>query len=78
MLLLAPEAAQRLGISHATIKQWFRRGNLKAVKTRGGYYPIPDAELDGFFNQAKCPDTVKREMLRSLSGAISSPAALSN
>src|ERR1700728_5393320 len=68
MLLSPREAAQRLGISYPTIKQWLYRGKLKAVKTPGGHYRIPEAELDSLLHQAKRPETPKREMLRTLSG----------
>jgi molybdopterin-binding protein len=68
MLLSPREAAQRLGISYPTIKQWLYRGKIKAIKTPGGHYRIPEAELDGLLHQAKRPETPKREMLRSLSG----------
>ena len=68
MLLSPREAALRLGISYPTIKQWLYRGKLKAVKTPGGHYRIPEAELDGLLHKAKHPDTPKREMLRTLSG----------
>src|SRR6201996_6329976 len=67
--LLSPrEAALRLGISYPTIKQWLYRGKLKAIKTPGGHYRIPEAELDGLLHRAKRPDTPKREMMRTLSG----------
>src|ERR1700723_3516770 len=68
MLLSPREAAQRLGISYPTIKQWLYRGKLKAVKTPGGHYRIPESELDGLLHQAKRPETPKGEMLRQLSG----------
>src|ERR1700761_981741 len=68
MLLSPREAALRLGISYPTIKQWLYRGKIKAVKTPGGHYRIPEAELDGLLHRAKRPETPKREMLRTLSG----------
>jgi molybdopterin-binding protein len=67
--LLSPrDAALRLGISYPTIKQWLYRGKLKSVKTPGGHYRIPEAELDEFLHKAKRPDTPKRQMMRVLSG----------
>jgi molybdopterin-binding protein len=67
--LLSPrEAALRLGISYPTIKQWLYRGKIKGIKTPGGHYRIPEAELDGLLFQAKRPETPKRQMLRTLSG----------
>ena len=68
-ILLSPrEAALRLGISYPTIKQWLYRGKLKAVKTPGGHYRIPEGELDEFLHKAKSPETPKRQMLRTVSG----------
>jgi molybdopterin-binding protein len=67
--LLSPRAAAlRLGISYPTMKQWIYRGKLKAVKTPGGHYRIPEGELDGLLHKAKRPETPKRQMLRTVSG----------
>jgi molybdopterin-binding protein len=67
--LLSPrEAALRLGISYPTMKQWLYNGKVKAAKTPGGHYRIPEAELDGLLHVAKSPDTPKRQMLRTVSG----------
>lgn len=67
--VLSPrEAALRLGISYPTMKQWIYRGKIKAVRTPGGHYRIPEAELDGLLHKAKRPDTPKRQMMRSISG----------
>jgi molybdopterin-binding protein len=68
MMLSPREAALRLGISYPTMKQWLYRGKIKAMKTPGGHYRIPESELDNLLHQAKRPETPKREMLRSLSG----------
>ena len=45
-LLTPREAALRLGISYPAIKQWIYRGKLRAIKTPGGHYRIPESELD--------------------------------
>src|ERR1700745_4381172 len=67
--LLSPrEAALLLGISYPTMKQWLYRGKLKAIKTPGGHYRIPEAELDGLLHKARRPETPKRQMLRTVSG----------
>jgi molybdopterin-binding protein len=47
--LLAPrEAANILGISYPTIKQWIYRGKLRTAKTPGGHHRIPESEIDRF------------------------------
>jgi molybdopterin-binding protein len=67
--LLTPRAASlRLGISYPTIKQWIYHGKIKTVKTPGGHYRVPEAELDSFLHKVKRPDTPKRQMMRTVSG----------
>jgi len=67
--LLTPRAAAlRLGISYPTIKQWIYRGRIKAAKTAGGHYRIPESELDSFLHKAKRPETPRRQMMRTVSG----------
>ena len=45
--LLAPrEAANILGISYPTLKQWIYRGKLTTVKTPGGHHRVPESEID--------------------------------
>ncbi len=46
-LLIRPrDAAVQLQISYPTIKQWIYHRKLKAVKTPGGHYRIPQSEID--------------------------------
>ena len=58
----------RLGISYPAIKQWIYHEKIRAIKTPGGHYRIPEAELDSLLHKAKRPDTPKREMMRTVSG----------
>ena len=45
--LLAPrEAANILGISYPTLKQWIYHGKLKTAKTPGGHHRVPESEID--------------------------------
>jgi molybdopterin-binding protein len=62
------EAAIRLGISYATIKQWLYRGKLRAAKTPGGHYRIAESELDALLHKSRSPETPKRRSLRTVSG----------
>ena len=39
------DAAQVLGISYSSIKQWIYQGKLKSVQTAGGHHRIPEAEV---------------------------------
>ena len=45
--LLAPrEAANILGISYPTLKQWIYRGKIKTARTPGGHHRVPESEID--------------------------------
>jgi molybdopterin-binding protein len=45
--LLAPrEAANILGISYPTLKQWIYRKKIKTSKTPGGHHRVPESEID--------------------------------
>jgi molybdopterin-binding protein len=67
-LLTPRDAAMRLGISYPAVKQWIYRGKLKAIKTPGGHYRIPESELDALLFKVKSPETPKRQMMRAVSG----------
>ena len=40
------DAAELIGISYPTIKQWIYEGKIKSVKTPGGHHRIPRSEVD--------------------------------
>ena len=47
MELLRPSvAAEELGVSYPTLKQWIYRGRLRSVTTPGGHHRIPRTEID--------------------------------
>jgi molybdopterin-binding protein len=39
------EAARRLGVSYATLKQWIYTRRIRVSKTPGGHYRVPDTEI---------------------------------
>ena len=47
-LIRARDAARRLGVSYATLKQWIYKGTLRTVQTAGGHHRVTEAELDRF------------------------------
>jgi molybdopterin-binding protein len=52
-LVRARDAAVQLQISYPTIKQWIYRRKLRAVKTPGGHYRIPQPEIDRLLYRAR-------------------------
>ena len=51
-LLKPRDAAQVLGISYSTLKQWIYKRKLRTVRTPGGHYRIPQRELDKYLYRA--------------------------
>ena len=47
-LIRARDAARRLGVSYATLKQWIYKGTLRTVQTAGGHHRISESELERF------------------------------
>lgn len=63
------EAANMLGISYPTIKQWILNGKLKTVQTPGGHHRISQTVLQPFLKQDKRkPAEESRERYRKVSG----------
>jgi molybdopterin-binding protein len=67
-LLKPREAADALGISYPTIKQWILRGKLKTVKTPGGHHRIPEAQLRPHLKRANVEPNSKPTLLPVISG----------
>jgi molybdopterin-binding protein len=42
------EAAQVLGISYPTLKQWIYKNKIRTIRTVGGHHRIPVTEVDRF------------------------------
>jgi molybdopterin-binding protein len=51
-LFSASDAAQVLGVSYPTMKQWIYKGKIKTAKTAGGHHRIPESQLDKFLYRA--------------------------
>jgi molybdopterin-binding protein len=69
-LLKPREAAQILGISYPTLKQWIYHRKLRTVKTAGGHHRVPESELDRFLYRSseRRPVPLRRENYRRISG----------
>lgn len=69
-LITPREAAQILGISYPTIKQWIYKKKLRTVKTAGGHHRVPESQLDKFLHLAFQGSDVsqRRTTFRRISG----------
>jgi molybdopterin-binding protein len=69
--LLSPrEAAQVLGVSYPTLKQWIYKGKIRTIKTAGGHHRIPEDQVDKFLYRSEQTGDVseRRTSFRRLSG----------
>ena len=69
--LLSPrEAAQVLGVSYPTLKQWIYKGKIRTIKTAGGHHRVPEEQVDKFLYRAAQGGDVgeRRNTFRRLSG----------
>ena len=64
------DAAQVLGISYPTLKQWIYKKKISTVKTAGGHHRIPEKEVDRFLYRATEHGDVseRRTNFRHISG----------
>ncbi len=69
--LLSPrEAANILGISYPTLKQWIYHGKVKTAKTPGGHHRVPESEIDRLIPKKleRGDITLRRGNFRKVSG----------
>jgi molybdopterin-binding protein len=64
------DAAQVLGISYASLKQWIYQGKLKSIQTPGGHHRIPESEIDRVMPRltVKGAPEKRRRTFRRISG----------
>ena len=64
------DAAQVLGISYPTLKQWIYKKKIRSVITAGGHHRIPEKEIDRFLYRANERGKVseRRTNFRRISG----------
>ena len=64
------DAAQVLGISYSSLKQWIYRGKLRTIKTQGGHHRIPETEIDRHLPRTMSDDSIenRRKNFRRISG----------
>jgi molybdopterin-binding protein len=64
------EAAQVLGVSYPTLKQWIYKGKIRTARTAGGHHRIPEQEIDKFLYRASETGEVseRRSNFRRVSG----------
>ena len=60
-LLTVRTAADRLGVSYSTFKQWIYKGAVRTVRTSGGHHRIAESEVDRLLaSQGRLPGATRR------------------
>ena len=71
-LLTVRAAADRLGVSYSTLKQWIYKGTLRTVRTDGGHHRVAEAEVDRLLAaEGKAPPTTSQRARSGVLVAIS-------
>lgn len=62
MALLTPrKAADSLGVSYSTLKQWIFKGAIRTSRTSGGHHRVPETEVERLLAvQGKAPREARR------------------
>ncbi len=68
-LLTPRSAAERLGVSYSTFKQWIYKGSVRTVRTRGGHHRIAEAEIERLLS-ASGRLTKSAATIRPVSGVL--------
>lgn len=67
-LLTVRQAADALGVTYSTVKQWIYKGSIRTVKTDGGHHRIATDEVDRLLSrQGKA---VGRPLRRKVTGVL--------
>ncbi len=65
------DAAELIGISYPTIKQWIYEGKIRSIKTPGGHHRIPASEVERVSGNKPEPGLKKSETLSRIPELIS-------
>ena len=68
--LLTPRAAaERVGVSYSTFKQWIYKGSVRTVRTNGGHHRVAETEVERLLaSTGRMPKA--RRSARPLSGVL--------
>src|SRR5688572_33382041 len=68
--LMTPRtAANRLGVSYSTFKQWIYKGSVRTIRTDGGHHRIAETEVERLLAASgRLPKTEQRA--RPVSGVL--------
>ena len=68
MRLTVSEAAERLGVSFSTLKQWIYSGSIRTTRTAGGHHRIAESEIERLLAGSNRP--ARRQRSRPASAPV--------
>jgi molybdopterin-binding protein len=54
-LLTVRAAAEALGVTYSTLKQWIYKGSIRTVRTDGGHHRVSQEEVDRLLSASSAP-----------------------
>ncbi len=57
-------AAERLGVSYSTLKQWIYDGSVRTVRTNGGHHRLAETEIQRLLLSGSAPGTATSRRAR--------------
>jgi molybdopterin-binding protein len=68
-LLTVRQAADALGVTYSTLKQWIYKGSLRTVRTDGGHHRVAEEEVERLLARQGAPPP-KRTARRAAPGVL--------
>ena len=68
-LLTVREAAETLGVTYSTVKQWIYKGAIRTIRTDGGHHRVAQEEVDRLLTRQGNPPR-KRAAPRATPGVL--------
>jgi molybdopterin-binding protein len=68
-LLTVRQAAQNLGVTYSTLKQWIYKGSVRTIRTEGGHHRISTDEVERLLADHSRPQP-RRRSARKTAGVL--------
>ncbi len=69
-LVSVRRAADRLGVSYSTLKQWIYKGTVRTVRTSGGHHRVAESEIERLLARHAAPARGSRTRRRAPAGTL--------